>query len=278
MAALHYHHSLVAKVFTSWKRWCSGCKEVRLRELTRHLQQEKMAALLAQVSAVHHDDPSPEEGQPHDDKVDELHQHEPHIVGKDCQPVCQDESSVMKKADRHLYAVVKSRKPAHPTKSQNSVPSLITSKLVRQELVSQVQQDNYIHALSLQQEKLLADNKMVMPSKSQEVQETQVTHNGHSASNKTAVRSETTKKPTQTPSIDPYTEHQPSLLKQYHAVHKPVVIARQPPTKPVAMLGMERRAQMMAERRQAREDRKRQREEQLLVGYCCKCLFYVLLS
>ena len=90
-----------------------------------------------------------------------------------------------------------------------------------------------------------------------EVQETQVTHNKHPTSNETVATSETDNKCSM--------EHLQSKL--HHVVHKPVIIARQPPTKPVAMLGMERRAQRMAERRQARENRKRQQEEELLVSF-----------
>ena len=101
-----------------------------------------------------------------------------------------------------------------------------------------------------------------------EVQETQVVHNKNLTSNETVTTSETDKKPTQQSSNKHSMEHlqSSSLPKQHHVVHKPVIIARQPPTKPVAVLGMERRAQRMAERRQARENRKRQREEELLVS------------
>ena len=158
MAALHYHHSLVAKVFTSWKQWCSGCKEVRLRELTRRLQQEKMAALLARVSSVRHDDPSLVGRQQCDDKVDKenrLCQHDLHTVEKECQPLCQDESHVVGKECKSVHQhdphiVEKNSHPHESSKSKllkhskDSAPSLITTKLVRQELVSQVQQDHLV--------------------------------------------------------------------------------------------------------------------------------------
>jgi len=153
MAALHYHHSLVAKVFFSWKQWCSDCKEVRLKELTRRLQQEKMAALLARVSAVHHDDPSLVGRQQclvKVDKENKLCQHDSHT--EECQPLCQDKSLAMGKdyklvCQHDPHIVRKSRHPHNSSKtkplkfSKDSTPSLITSKLVRQELVSQVQQD-----------------------------------------------------------------------------------------------------------------------------------------
>lgn len=48
--------------------------------------------------------------------------------------------------------------------------------------------------------------------------------------------------------------------------HNYKAITKQPPTKPRPLLGMERRAHMMAERRQARMERQRQREERLLVS------------
>ena len=57
-----------------------------------------------------------------------------------------------------------------------------------------------------------------------------------------------------------------SLNEQHN--HKPLVVAKQPPTKPLPLLGMECRAHMMAERRQARMERQRQREEQILVSQC----------
>ena len=153
MAALHYHHSLVAKVFFSWKQWCCDCKEIRLKELTRRLQQEKMAALLARVSAVHHDNPSPVGRQQCLDKVNKenkLCQHDPHTEGKECQPLFQDESLAVGKdyklvCEHDPHIVGKSRHPHNSSKtkllklSKESAPSLITSKLVRQELVSQVQ-------------------------------------------------------------------------------------------------------------------------------------------
>ena len=56
-----------------------------------------------------------------------------------------------------------------------------------------------------------------------------------------------------------------SLSKQYSHKMIPAVV-KQPPTKPLPLLGMERRAHMMAERRQARMDRQRQQEEQILVS------------
>lgn len=58
--------------------------------------------------------------------------------------------------------------------------------------------------------------------------------------------------------------HRPLPLNQQH---KASTIAKQPPTKPLPLLGMERRAHMMSERRQARMERQRQREEQLLVSH-----------
>ena len=64
----------------------------------------------------------------------------------------------------------------------------------------------------------------------------------------------------------------PSSLTQQHS-HKVPTVAKQPSTKPLPLLGMERRAHMMAERRQARVERQRQREEQLLVS---QCLLYAL--
>ena len=65
---------------------------------------------------------------------------------------------------------------------------------------------------------------------------------------------------------------QPSSLHQQHR-HKTPVVVKQPPTEPLPLLGMERRAHMMAERRQARMERQRLREEQLLVSqlYCTHC-------
>lgn len=48
--------------------------------------------------------------------------------------------------------------------------------------------------------------------------------------------------------------------------HKTLTVTKQPPTKPLPLLGMERRAHMMAERHQARKERQKQREEQLLVS------------
>lgn len=43
-------------------------------------------------------------------------------------------------------------------------------------------------------------------------------------------------------------------------------LTHQLPTKPLPLLGMERRAHMMAERRQARMERQKQKEEQMLVS------------
>jgi len=114
----------------------------------------------------------------------------------------------------------------------------------------------------------------VISSKSQvisEAQETQVVHNQHPTSTETVTKSKPDKKPTQK-SSNKHSMESSSMPKQCHFVHKPVITARQPSTKPVAMLGMERRTQLMAQRRQAREDRKRQREEELLVS-CYRCEF-----
>ena len=62
-------------------------------------------------------------------------------------------------------------------------------------------------------------------------------------------------------------DHQSSSLKKQY-IHKTLAaVVKQPPTKPLPLLGMERRAHMMAERRQARMDRQRQREEQILVSH-----------
>ena len=60
-------------------------------------------------------------------------------------------------------------------------------------------------------------------------------------------------------------EHQSLSLTEQNN-HKTLTVAKQPPTKPLPLLGMERRAHMMAERRQARMERQRQREEQILVS------------
>jgi len=58
--------------------------------------------------------------------------------------------------------------------------------------------------------------------------------------------------------------------------HKTLTVAKQPPTKPLPLLGMERRAHMMAERRQARKERQKQREEELLVSHYWYILIYKL--
>ena len=71
-----------------------------------------------------------------------------------------------------------------------------------------------------------------------------------------------------------------SLLFNEQHSHKALTVAKQPPTKPLPLLGMERRAHMMAERRQARMERQRQREEQILVSHCThtsKCLIIICL-
>jgi len=151
MAALHHRHSMVAKVFFSWKQWCSDCKEVRLKEMTRRLQQEKMAALLARVSAVRHNDPSLVGKQQCEDKVDKENQlcQDPQTEGKECHQLCLDGSHVVEKEYNSLcqhnqHIVGKSHQPHASSKTKplkDSTPSLITSKLVRQELVSQVKQD-----------------------------------------------------------------------------------------------------------------------------------------
>ena len=60
-------------------------------------------------------------------------------------------------------------------------------------------------------------------------------------------------------------EYQSLSLNEQHS-HKTLTVAKQLPTKPLPLLGMERRAHMMVERRQARMERQRQREEQILVS------------
>ena len=82
--------------------------------------------------------------------------------------------------------------------------------------------------------------------------------------NKQQQRSQPIKTLKKQPVVTTVNTHPPSLNQQH--THKPPTIVKQPPTKPLPLLGMEHRAHMMAERRQARVERQKQREEQLLVS------------
>ena len=168
MATLHYHHTLVTKVFTSWKQWLCGCQEVRSREQMRQQQQHRMATLLARVTAAcqhdvervcQHDPSTVEKKFQHDTSMVEKEcQHDPSIVMKECDlSVAKDNTSIKKR--HHLTDSSCVAKECHsqchhdpstlgikgqPTchhnppilKKKNTTAGLITSKLVRKELVS----------------------------------------------------------------------------------------------------------------------------------------------
>lgn len=170
MATLHYHHALVAKVFTSWRQWLHSCREVRSREQMRQHQQHKMDALLARVTSVcQHEsstvekvcqgDPttsgkecqndSPTLGKVHHSTVSssvvkERH-HDPTTLGKDCHSGRHHNPATMDKdchsRSQHDSTALKKKQPplSHPpvVRKEDTI-GLITSKLVRQELVSVV--------------------------------------------------------------------------------------------------------------------------------------------
>ena len=165
MATLHYRHTLVTKVFTSWKQWLHGCQEARSMEQMRQHQQHKMATLLSRVTAVcQHDSSTLEECQHNLSTLRKEHHHDPCTLEKEC----QHDPSTLEKEHQHDLTIEKechvsksssvdkeSNSKGHydPTtlkkkqqsvcnhnpatvRKQDATIGLITSKLVRQELVS----------------------------------------------------------------------------------------------------------------------------------------------
>lgn len=164
MSSLHYRHTLVAKVFTSWKQWLRCCQEARSMQQMRQQQHHKMVALLSRVTAACQHDPS---------TLEKERQHNPPTMQKECQ---HDPSTVEKERDsstleqehqhnlniekecsvtkslgvdkecnskgHHDPAIVRKKQQPlcnhNPTsvRRQGAAVGLITSKLVRQELVS----------------------------------------------------------------------------------------------------------------------------------------------
>ena len=166
MASLHYHHALVAKVFTSWKHWLCSCREVRSREQMRQQQQHKMDTLLARVTSVcQHDSSTVEkvcQGDPptsgkecwndspalekachsavSSSVVKECH-HDPTTLGKDCHSEQHHNPIALSKnchsrSQRDSTALKKKSMSHPPAVRKEDTIGLITSKLVRQELVS----------------------------------------------------------------------------------------------------------------------------------------------
>lgn len=147
MATLHYHHSLVTKIFTSWKQWAHGCQEARSKEQMKQHQHHKMAALLARVTAVCQHDLSTTEKE-----YQPVCQHDLSTTEKECQPMCQHDppiknvsnsvksSNVDKEChsvSHHNHSTLGEKLHNSPAlKREDTTPGLITSKLVRQELVS----------------------------------------------------------------------------------------------------------------------------------------------
>ena len=135
-------------MFTAWKQWLHGCREARSREHARHHQQHKMAALLARVTAVCQHDPSTNNECRSSGVDKECHSvchhdpsilktkeqlvcpHNPSTLGTKRQPVCHHDPSLLGAKCHHNPSILK---------KEHTTPELITSKLVRQELVS----DNY---------------------------------------------------------------------------------------------------------------------------------------
>ena len=196
MASLHYRHTLVTKVFASWKQWLHGCQEARSMEQMRQQQHHKMAALLSRVTSVcqhdpstlekeHQRDPSTVENECQRDPstLEKERQHDPSTLEKECQhdPSTREErqhdpstecqhnltiekechvtkaSSVDKECNSKGHTIVrKKRQPLcnhNPTivRKQDATIGLITSKLVRQELVSVIVIDSAIILLQLRQ-------------------------------------------------------------------------------------------------------------------------------
>ena len=168
MATLHHNHALVAKVFTSWKQWLRGRRETRSREQMRQRQQHKMAALLARVTSAcwydpstagddcKDDPPTSQRDHKHDSSTVECHRdhskecystcnHHPTTLGKECHSVCHhDPTTLGKKCHSSCHhdptTLGKKQQPVHhPTvRKEDTSVTLITSKLVRQELVSTI--------------------------------------------------------------------------------------------------------------------------------------------
>ena len=163
MSSLHYRHTLVAKVFTSWKRWLRGCQEAWSMEQVRQQKHHKMAALLSRVTAACQHDPSTLEKEcQHDPStLEKEYQHDPSTLGKEHRrdhstmekehdsPTLEQEhqhnyngketkpSGVDKDKGHHDPTIVrKKRQPLCNPRRQDAAVGLITSKLVRQELVS----------------------------------------------------------------------------------------------------------------------------------------------
>ena len=153
IAGLHYHHTLVSKVFTSWKQWLHSCQEVRSREQMRQHQQHKMDALLSRVTSVCQHNSSAVEKECQDaplssgkecqndpsSVVKECH-HDPTTLGKDCHSGRHHNNTVTMDKECHLTSQNGAKRKQHPTDHPPAVRKedtigLITSKLVRQELV-----------------------------------------------------------------------------------------------------------------------------------------------